>query len=104
MLRIYNADSERPVRLVTGSMSFLEMLWDSDVPLPANTYADALERDALIGIKLAQIEASDNYYAPEGWYEDVYAETGFDYTYHRLPYVRPLYWMPLPKPPEKEGE
>ena len=29
-------------------------------------------------------ETTDSYYCPEGWFEDVYAETGLDYNYHWL--------------------
>lgn len=47
-------------------------------------------------------EEDDTYYWPEGWYEDVYAETGLDYTYHFFN-EKPTHWMPLPDPPE-EGE
>jgi len=47
-------------------------------------------------------EANDTYYWPPGWYEDVYAETGLDYTYHHLgSEVEPTHWMPLPPPPKE---
>lgn len=46
-------------------------------------------------------EEDDCYYWPEGWYEDVYAETGCDYSFHHIGNVDPTHWMPLPPPPEE---
>lgn len=46
-------------------------------------------------------EQTDTYYCPEGWYEDVYAETGYDYTYHWLGWSAELkvtHWLELKAP------
>lgn len=45
-------------------------------------------------------EATGTYYCPEGWYEDVYAETGYDYSFHAIPEVEPTHWMELPGEPD----
>lgn len=47
-------------------------------------------------------EATDEYYCPEGWYEDVSSETGRDYGYILMS-ERFTHWMP-PQPSSKEGE
>lgn len=43
-------------------------------------------------------EDTDTYYCPEGWYEDVHAETGLDYGYIQFD-GKPTHWMSLPAPP-----
>lgn len=45
-------------------------------------------------------DATDTYYWPEGWYEDVHADTGTDYSFHHLGNEKPTHFMPLPPAPE----
>lgn len=46
----------------------------------------------------------NNYYFPEGWHEDLEESADeMDYGYYKMR-NRPLYWMPLPKPPGKNDE
>lgn len=46
-------------------------------------------------------EETEMYFWPEGWYEDVCAETGLDYSFHSLGDIKPTHWM-LPGEPEEE--
>jgi len=46
-------------------------------------------------------EPSDTFWTPAGWYEDVEAETGLDYSLIHLSGVAPSHWTPLPAPPEE---
>ena len=45
-------------------------------------------------------EATDEYYAPEGWYERI--ENWDDYTDIKVCDYTVTHWMPLPEPPEVE--
>lgn len=49
-------------------------------------------------------EERGEYYVPPGWYEDVEAETGLDYSYHSLGPIGPTHWMPLPEPPKEPAK
>jgi len=44
-------------------------------------------------------EEKDEYFAPEGWYEDVYSETGMDCGYIFIS-ESPTHFMPHPTPPK----
>ena len=48
-------------------------------------------------------EETDEFYWPEGWYEDVEADTGNDYGFHHLGDIKPTHFMEIPTPPTKEG-
>lgn len=63
-------------------------------PRTQETYGDSdwLEYD----------DETDTYWLPGGWYEDVEAETGSDFTRFHLSGVRPTHWLPLPQPPSGE--
>lgn len=49
-------------------------------------------------------ETTDRNYWPEGWYEDVEAHTGCDYSYHHLGDINPTHFTELPTPPTQEGD
>ena len=50
-------------------------------------------------------EKTGRNYWPEGWYEDVEAETGLDYSFHHLGDIKPTHFMEIPTPPTaQEGE
>lgn len=61
--------------------------------------------DVLDGMEFCDYhEESDQYFWPEGWYEDVYSETGLDYSYIHLGDINPSSWKEVPTPPQsKEG-
>lgn len=45
-------------------------------------------------------EEEDTYWTPQGWYEDVYAETGLEFDLLFIGTdLEPLHWMTLPTPP-----
>lgn len=45
-------------------------------------------------------EELDEYFTPEGWYEDVYNDIGEEYSMiHHT--EKPKYWMSIPTPPEE---
>lgn len=48
-------------------------------------------------------EETDEYYAPEGWYEDVHSDTGLDYSYIFL-HEEPTHWKHLDTPEQINKE
>jgi len=64
-----------------------------------------IEDEFSIGDFTEYDEKTDRYYWPEGWYEDVEAETGMDYSFHHLGDISPTAYMNIPTPPStQEGD
>ncbi|GJM00206.1 MAG: hypothetical protein DHS20C07_18850 [Methyloligella sp.] len=63
-----------------------------------------IEDEFSIGDFTEYDEKTDRNYWPEGWYEDVEAETGLDYSFHHLGDISPTAYMNIPTPPSTQEE
>lgn len=95
---------EAPPHNQSVLIAFKGRLGKSRVVKAMYTGKHELEADSYESDFLDYSEDEDRYYWVAGWYEDVYAETGLDYSFIYLgsEAQTPTHWMPLPAAPVTE--